>query len=217
MIYSLLNLGGSVVYCGDHGYEFVSTNLMYCILKGPVFVTCNFTVDDLVKEVQYNGNILPVEGHPGLYTENTISFTPRPDGLGEIRIVGEDTGDTAHCVKGGLVLLCQATDVTSPWHNFKSDLSTNWRAEDGSHLCSKLEEGGHKWGVEDTPFIKSLLDHGAKKIWTNAKSVTLVGSPGNKPLHLILKSCISGKKTHGLATLFSWECLCPVGTMAMNL
>ena len=140
---------------------------------GTVTVTCKFTVDDEVIEVKYDGNVLPVAGTlNNVFNEKTTSFTPRSDGLGEIEVTGEDINLGGHCMSAGLVLFCEATDVNSPWHNFKTNLG-NWRAADGSALCSDTEG----WSGNRYLFIRNMFNRGAKKIWTRNKIVTLIGVP----------------------------------------
>merc|ERR1711974_402221 len=97
-------------------------------------------------------------------------------GNGELKIRGTDWNGSNNCVGGGLLLKCEAADSRSPWHNFKSD-TVNWRAHDGSPLCTKY--AGFVEYSGSIPFITQLLHSGAKKIWTSHKTVTLIGSPCN--------------------------------------
>ena len=129
-------------------------------------------MDDKFIEVKYDGNVLPVAGSLNLFSEKTTSFTPRSDGLGEIEVTGEDINHGGHCLRGGLVLFCEATDVNSPWHNFKTDM-VNWRAADGSALCSDAVG----WVGHKIAFVVDMFNSGAQKIWTNNKIVTLIGGP----------------------------------------
>jgi len=159
----------------------VESGELCCDGKVPVItdVTCKFTVDNIVTNVQYDGNVLPVTGTTNNWQhENTVSFTTSPSGFGELRITGEDYNDihtNNHCVWGGLLLKCEAADTNSPWHNFMSD-TANWRADGGSPICTN-NLGFVAAANGNIPFIQSLIASGAKKIWIENETVTLIGGP----------------------------------------
>jgi len=156
-------------------------------------VNCNFTVDNSFGEISYNGRVLDVTGQQGgpwdWAIENSFQFTPDSptNGAGELRLEElRNKQYSGHCLSAGLLLYCKATDTTSPWHNFKSDM-THWRAEDSSNLCSTGFEPGSftrqcfdgeelKTPLPDKFFCRMLKD-GAIKIWTANREVTLIGSP----------------------------------------
>merc|ERR1712029_263960 len=132
------------------------------------------------KKVSYNGRTLWVTGDLNDWNrENSIQFTPEMAETGELRIEAVDDDNENHCHWGGLLLHCQATDTTSPWHDFKSD-TEHWTTLDGSALCSNIV--GPQSYVSDCygacfKFVTALLDSGAKKIWSHNKAVTLIGKP----------------------------------------
>jgi len=115
----------------------------------------------------------PNEGKKAYREEKTFEFTPDQNPMGgRLIIEGENWDNERHCDIGGLLLHCQSEDTLSPWHNFQSDTS-NWHTKDGSPLCSNNEGMAR----EDIDFIKSLLALGSKKIWSDKKKVTLIGTP----------------------------------------
>ena len=109
----------------------------------------------------------------------SFQFVPLDDEVGEIRIEGQDQDGSNfdHCISAGLLLHCQASDTKSPWHNFKSDLK-NWKAEDGSPLCSN-DGGMLNPQYNNITFIRSMVQAGSKKIWTSEREVALAGRPAN--------------------------------------
>ena len=140
------------------------------------FVQCSLTIDDRIDSVSYNGLELPVSGDLNNYgAENTFSFNScvryRP---GQLTIKGFDATLGGNCVYGGLVLHCIANDISNPWHNFVTD-QTHWKVSDGSTPCTH----DHEWGPQTADFFKKMIDAGAIKIWSNAQSVTLIGTPDN--------------------------------------
>ena len=138
-------------------------------------VTCKFTVDDEVKTVQYEDRTLTVNGNlRDLESEKTIEFSTRPNEIGELRIEGKNNQDGDNCVSAGLLLHCQAANTSSPWHNFTSN-TANWKTLDGSEVCTNGE--GFVQNPGNLAFIQSLLANGAKKIWSEKQTVTLIGKP----------------------------------------
>ena len=105
--------------------------------------------------------------------EKKITFKADIDEKGELQIEGEDTNDDDNCTWGGLLLHCSASDVNSPWHNFKSDKG-HWRTGDYKQPCSVHGKGMIPVAM---PFMKTMLAKGSMKIWSNKQKVTLVGSP----------------------------------------
>ena len=69
---------------------------------------------------------------------------------------------------------CSASHQNSPWHNFVSD-EFNWIVDNGDIPCQN-DKNFPQVGA-DIPFIASLNSIGAKKIWNNEKTATLLGSP----------------------------------------
>jgi len=154
-------------------------------------VTCKLTVDNEIKTVSYNGITLSVTGDKRNWQkENTIQFETGKQAntnrltVGVLRIEGEDweLNNGANCIWGGLLLHCQAEDTSSPWHNFKSD-TDHWQTLDGSEVCSNSEGFVSIRHSGNIPFIRSLLASGAKKIWSDQKKVTLIGSPSVEALY----------------------------------
>ena len=134
------------------------------------------TIDDKVLEAQYNNFGLPITGTLNNWSEEkTISFySCDVTNPGKLSITGFDNNSVEHCSWGGLLLHCTASDQTSPWHNFKTDMD-HWRVENGNELCSNNEG---MMGVNPLPeFMQKLREYGAKKIWANRQKVTLIGSP----------------------------------------
>merc|ERR1712226_849833 len=182
----------------------IATVALFAIteIKGQgVIVTCSLTVDNRINGVYKRSYIQEVNGpvpsalgwqqlhisggplsldvsgaDPADWTkEKTITFKARNDEKAELKIEGEDGNDDNHCTWGGLLMHCTASDVQSPWHNFKSDMG-HWRAEDNSKLCSVNNDGM----VHDSivkPFMRRMLELGSMKIWTNKPKVSLIGSP----------------------------------------
>ena len=69
---------------------------------------------------------------------------------------------------------CTASNQSSSWHNFVSD-KYNWIDENGEIPCQN-DEGFPQVGA-NIPFIASLNEAGAKKIWNHKRIATLMGSP----------------------------------------
>ena len=136
-------------------------------------VVCQFTVDNVITSVSYNGIPLQVSGPLNDWRkENLIQFESCDDRRpGELRIKGFDWNNSLHCYRGGLMLHCRAGRHSSPWHNFVSD-TAHWKDENGAKPCQNdlLYGLGYQ-------FIKMLKTEGARKIWSNRKNVTLIGKP----------------------------------------
>jgi len=137
------------------------------------FVKCSLTIDNRVDSVSYNGLELAVTGTLDNYLiEKSFNFNScdqyRP---GVLTIKGFDTNLARedNCWYGGLLLHCIANDISNPWHNFVTD-QTHWKVSDGSTPCSK----NNGW---ISYHFKKMKDAGAIKIWSNAKRVTLIGTP----------------------------------------
>ena len=139
------------------------------------FVNCSLTIDNYIKSVSYNGLELAVTGPLTSYQkENSFNFKAcdryKP---GVLTIKGHDTNSENNCVYGGLLLHCIANDISNPWHNFVTD-QTHWKVSDGSTPCT--DDNG--WIVRRTDtYIKKMKDAGAIQIWSNAQTVTLIGTP----------------------------------------
>ena len=69
---------------------------------------------------------------------------------------------------------CTASNQNSPWHNFVSD-EYSWIDENGEIPCQN-DKLFPQVGA-DIPFIASLNEAGAKKIWNHERIATLDGSP----------------------------------------
>ena len=135
---------------------------------------CYLTVDDVVEEIKYNGVTLAVQGQLNdVRKEKTISFescdNKKP---GKLSIKGRDNNRNNNCYHGGLLLHCEASDKTSPWHNFKSGVD-HWLDENGAVPCQ------NSWisHADRNPFIAVLRKLGAKGIWAPRQNVVLTGSP----------------------------------------
>ena len=142
---------------------------------GPIAtVDCSLTVDDHVVEVLYNKEKLKVEGQlDNWQKEKTIRFESCDRrNPGQLIIKGEDRNQEQHCIWGGLMLHCTASDANSPWHNFKSELE-HWKDENGQKPCQN--DGGIY--SHNNPVSEKFRKNGAKKIWAPRKKVTLTGTP----------------------------------------
>ena len=137
---------------------------------------CVFTVDNVVNFVAYNNNPLAIIGNVNIWEEKKeISFEScYEDSPGTLTIKGTDENNSDHCRWAGLLLHCNASPNSSPWHNFVSD-ETNWNDENGNTPCQN-DEIFPQQGA-GIPFIDFLNQNGAKKIWTTEKIATLIGSP----------------------------------------
>ena len=67
-------------------------------------------------------------------------------------------------------MACTASRTSSPWHNFVSN-TEHWTEINGETLCS------HNGGIYNKDEVASIVAKGAQKIWIEAKSATLEGSP----------------------------------------
>ena len=109
--------------------------------------------------------------------ENSFTFSSCDHcNPGELVIQGHDYNGLNNCVWGGLLLHCTAVDTSSPWHNFVSD-TIHWKVSDGSTPCTN--SGGmipHAAGA-NIDFVSDLLADGAQKIWSDKKTVKLIGKP----------------------------------------
>ena len=113
--------------------------LIFTSLFSAVEVTCSFTIDEITREVFYNDRPLEITGGQLNSWDQLKQVTFTTDqGITrqELRIKGEDLalsvayGWTSHCVFAGLLLHCQAKDISTgkiatdnPWHNFKTNLA----------------------------------------------------------------------------------------------
>ena len=70
-------------------------------------------------------------------------------------------------------MACTASRTSSPWHNFVSD-TDHWTGENGATLCTSES------GIYPKPETAPMVTKGAKKIWIDAKTATLEGSPAPK-------------------------------------
>ena len=137
------------------------------------FVNCSLTIDNRIDFVSYNGLELAVTGVlDDMTKENSFNFNScnryRP---GVLTIKGFDNNLAAedNCWYGGLLLHCIANDISNPWHNFVTD-QTHWKVSDNSTPCTR----DNGW---ISHHFKKMKDAGAIKIWSNAKRVTLIGTP----------------------------------------
>merc|ERR1712076_121483 len=120
-----------------------------------VTVTCSLTIDNRIGYIGYKGyaqgangpvskgfqSLKATGGDPWDWQqEKKITFKADFDEKGELQIEGEDTNDDDNCTWGGLLLHCTASDVNSPWHNFKSDKG-HWRTGDYKQPCSVHGKG----------------------------------------------------------------------------
>ena len=85
------------------------------------------------------------------------------------------------------MLMCTASETSSPWHNFVSD-TEHW-VVDGTGATPCLNNGGiYPFGVlyaTTYPFMGSLVANGAKNIFTTTAEATFLGSPiPGKQMHI---------------------------------
>ena len=92
---------------------------------------------------------------------------------GVLTIKGYDVNTSDNCHFGGLLLHCIANDISNPWHNFVTD-QTHWKVSDDSTPCT--DDNGYIVRLT-TPFVKKMKDARAIQIWSNAQTVTLIGTP----------------------------------------
>ena len=141
-------------------------------------VVCIFTVDNEIDFVKYNGNFLTISGGDinDWQKKKEISFQScYRNSPGILEIKGTNWEENDHCKWAGLLMECTASHISSRWHNFVSDDNANWKSENGDALCQN-DELFPRVG-SGIPFIASLNENGAKKIWTEEKTATLIGSP----------------------------------------
>ena len=72
-------------------------------------------------------------------------------------------------------MACTANRTSSLWHNFVSD-TDHWKETDLEYatLCQQDKE------ISDKPEVAPLVTKGAKKVWIDAKTAHLEGSPAPK-------------------------------------
>ena len=155
-------------------------------------VKCIFTVDDKVFFVTYNNHKLAITGNANSFKEKKeISFEScSEESPGILSIEGWDDSSKDHCIYGGLLLHCtvdKGHQYSNPWHNFVSD-ATNWSdgvrnsTFHGRTICQTDSINSFHYQYRNIPFIKDLIQKGAKKIWLAgtgfwSKHATLNGSP----------------------------------------
>ena len=99
---------------------------------------------------------------------------------GTITVTGfHDSTSGSNCIEGGFIMHCSAQDTQSPWHNFITNDELWVDSADNSTPCQDDGTSGFLGSVTSGSFIETLQDNGAKKIWADKTSVTLVGTPGN--------------------------------------
>jgi len=156
-------------------------------------VICRITIDNRIDYVKYEGNAIELTGDTtgggawNFQREKVFSFkTCSVASSGALEIKGTNYESFDHCSWAGLLLHCTASNATSPWHNFVSD-NTHWTvsSEGNTVPCQREDRFAAVYEPycgtcsEDAKyhFISSLNTAGAKKIWGQQKTVTLVGSP----------------------------------------
>lgn len=148
-------------------------------------VQFHLTVDDELHYVKYNDGILQVFGDLSDWRSiKSISFESLNDNPGTLEIKGEDkTSSGNNCHTGGLLLHCRSNDTMSPWHNFVSDNSSDWK--DGFNFTPCKRNSGIMDAAYVTAyFFKSLS---VNKIWADRPIATLTVTPriGNANFILI--------------------------------
>ena len=146
-----------------------------------VSVTCKLTADNVVLDVKlakenWALETLDLQASNGedWTQEKSVTFKQTHE-RASIWIHAEDFDSGGRdCVDGGLVVHCEATDTSSPWHNFGTNLQ-NWKSEDGKELCSnqnaRFIKGAPNW-------LKDILNKGAEHIWVDgSRHVKLLGTP----------------------------------------
>ena len=152
------------------------------------------TIDNEVVSASYNETTLDIAGQLDSWpVMKTFSFDVcSREYPGTITIAGANQESSNHCFGAGMVLRCSSEDIQSPWNGFVSD-DINWSDDNGDAICTN--EAGIVAVTKNDPtnFITIMIANGAKKIWTEAKEVSLIGTPpGNfHPGHIWLYSLIS--------------------------
>ena len=148
-------------------------------------VSCSVTVDNVVDGISYEGSELTVSGELGNWrSEKTFNFsTCDRTNPGQLVVNGTDSNSNNFCRNAGMILHCECEDAFNPWHNFITDIE-NWKVDDGSEPCTE-DTGFIPAAInQNIQFITDMIDQGASKIWSDAKVVSLAGTPGMK-LHYI--------------------------------
>merc|ERR1712107_885251 len=137
------------------------------------------TIDNIVDSVSYNGDVLEVQGVLDNWEmEKTFQFiTYDNNNPGDLVINGTDWNANNWCSNGGMMLMCHASDTTSPWHGFASNDKEWVNNVDNSTLCTN-EDGFIPAALQkNIAFIDGLFKNGANKVWADSPTVSLRGTP----------------------------------------
>ena len=160
-----------------------------------VDVTCTIAAEDKVTWANYvqgeeNKQNLVIQKYDDHWFNPKIVNFQHQHTIGSLEIRAVDTRTMGgHCNESGIVVYCNASDPSSPWHHFKSDPST-WKSIKGDVLCSDEDsrmiatvKNPHEESPMDrTKWIQDMLDKGAKHLWNGIargaiQKVTFVGTP----------------------------------------
>ena len=168
---------------GEAHHLWVDGNAEVALIGSPwaADVSCTIVVDNylngvtLVKE-QENITLDIEDVSMPSWNAKKVSFHSSPGEKASLLMNAGDSWDNRddYCYVAVLVVSCVATDASSPWNNFHSNVQ-NWQSEDGKQLCSN---NGAALFTHNIAWINELLDNGANHIWVEGnKEVNLIGSP----------------------------------------
>ena len=155
-------------------------------------VKCTIAVDNLVAAAYLyrddgQREILELKSE-GLAWGCYVTFEQtNADERGSIMIEAADIGDSNNrCYSAGIVVQCEASDKSSPWHNFQSNVD-HWYSKDGNDLCSN--DNALFLTISATEWVNEFQNNGAHHLWVDGnEEVTLIGSPWkNADIHLSCK------------------------------
>ena len=163
-------------------------------------VTCTFIIDNVVLNATYNGEPLTISGNlESLFTPKAVRFFCDNENPGILTVAGTDNDiGSNNCNSGGLLMHCEADNVTNPWHNFVSD-DVYWVDENNERPCQRTT-GGYLGSSQS--IVTDLLSQGAKSIWALRNTVSLTATPDNgRPCEVtctfIIDDVVSGAKYNG--------------------
>jgi len=116
---------------------------LVCVRDVPETVTCEYTIDNYVSEVRYNGKVISSKPRKWNHwpSVKTISFTD--EGPSALLEIDGKNAEGRGCQTGGLGLKCVSTKTAfdgSVWDGFTSD-NKNWQAA-GSNTEGVFNEVG---------------------------------------------------------------------------
>ena len=155
-----------------------------------VDVTCTIAANDKVTWANYvqgwETKHLVIQKYDDHWFNPKIVNFQHLHTIGSLEIRAVDTRTMGgHCNESGIVVYCNASDPSSPWHHFKSDPST-WKSIKGDVLCSdedsRMIAAVKNAATDQTKWIQDMLDKGAKHLWNGIargviQKVTFIGTP----------------------------------------